>query len=132
MIENAASAAKKKPPADFRRAKEIWASALESVGHSQEATGFQPRAANTHGGYGQPRRPNQPVATRPGPGMVRPQPQIGGLFVCYAFNDQAGCQRPKQGQGCRMANGQVFVHACTARKANGEWCLNGHSRQQHK
>ena len=128
MIENAASAAKKKPPADYRRAKEIWARALESAGPSQEHASFQQRAGGSQGGHGQPKKQFQPQR----PGIVRAQPQVGGLYVCYAFNDLAGCQRPKQGQGCRLTNGQVFIHACTARKANGEWCLANHSRQQHK
>lgn len=128
MVENAASAAKGLPPADYRRAKEIWERAVESAG-----IGHGDRSNKTDGADGDGK--DKKKTTRGGGGggaSVQAQPRVAGMFVCYKFNDSQGCQRTPQGQGCKLATGQVFVHACTAKKTDGSWCLGNHSRQQHK
>ena len=130
MVENAANAAKSRPPADYRRAKEIWERALETVGPAERNHGRHEGGNHGRhdGGNHDKKRPPRP------PGGVGPtaQPQVGGMYVCYRFNEAVGCQRQKQGQGCRVGSGQVFVHACSAVKADGSWCLAGHSKTQHK
>ena len=122
MVDNAANAAKGKPPADYRRAKEIWERAAKSAGPGDRHHGRADNSSNDR------KRPQRPAGSAP----QTAQPQVGGLFVCYKFNEQSGCQRTKQGQGCRIATGQVFVHACSAVKADGTWCLAHHSKTQHK
>ncbi len=137
MLENAAGALKKKAPADYRRAREIYTRELELhgvTGERRETGGGgarEPESGPTPRGSGQGggRAPNRPGG---GPGQKRPPPKMGSFFVCYRYNEKNGCDRQLQGQVCKGPNGQVFAHACTAVKQNGEYCLGNHTKQQHK
>ncbi len=136
MIENASRAVKKGAPADYRRVKEIWEDILE----------LQPRSAT---GSVQPGEGGQLGYNRPNKGGrggfnggfnrsgrtgqdSRVTAKIGGIFVCHAFNEPAGCKRDKQGQGCKNATGQNFAHSCSFKKTDGEFCLAPHAKFNHK
>ncbi len=67
-----------------------------------------------------------------GPGQKRPVPKMGNFFVCYRYNEKNGCSRQQQGQGCKGPARQVFAHACTFVKQNGDYCLGYHTKLQHK
>lgn len=137
MLENAAGALKRKAPADYRRAKEIYARALELhgiVGDRRETLHAEPREVENVPAPKGPGGPGSRPANKPGgwQGNKRPPPKVGSIFVCYRYNDPVGCNRQQQGQGCKGLKGQVFAHACAAIKQNGDYCLGGHSKQQHK
>jgi hypothetical protein len=137
MLENAANALKKKAPADYRRAREIYARAVELHGGmtEQKETGGsgtrEPDGGAAHKGQTNSggRAQNRPGS---GPGQKRPPPKMGNFFVCYRYNEKNGCDRQLQGQGCKGPNGQVFAHACTYVKQTGDYCLGYHSKIQHK
>ena len=130
MVENAARAAKGKPPADYRRAKEIWEDVVEAqpkpvptISSAQHGSGNNSgahrggRGASRGGRFGQEGR--QTAA------------KSGGLFVCHAYNDPIGCKRDKQGPGCKNVTGMVFAHCCNFKKPDGEYCLALHERHKH-
>ncbi len=99
--------------------------ASESVGVHSKADGGEtdprpPGAARKHAG--------KPGLSGPGPKA----PTISGIGVCYLYNEARGCPRAKEGQGCKSQFGQHFAHVCTAKKADNSWCLEKHSKVQHK
>ena len=132
MIENAALAVKRKAPADYRRAKEIWLGALENVGVSGlgKPTG-QPapqKAGNKRGSQGRSGSGGGGSGAKPvGEGVA----MLGLLFVCHRYNESGGCPRFLMAQGCRGKNNQVFAHNCNAKKQDGSFCLGAHPRHQH-
>jgi hypothetical protein len=131
MLENAAGALKKKAPADYRRAREIYTRALELNGVASEKRETEKGGgkAGEHSGAqkGGKQAPKQNMSGQ----TRRPPARVGSIFVCYRFNEK-GCVRQLQGQGCTTPGGQLFAHACNAVKPNGEYCLGNHSKPQHK
>lgn len=144
MIENAARAVKKKPPAQFRRLKEIWEDIAESAGTAKTAVPQHPGSTHDgqHGG-GAGRGGRSGKGGKSGRGgythnPAQPAPvqmavaRVGSLFVCHRFNEQHGCGRTPSGQGCLGLGGRIFAHACNAKKADGEFCLGNHPAPKHK
>jgi hypothetical protein len=158
MTENASRATKRKEPADHRRAKELWAEVCEKHGVAVGGTsGVQAKAAGGSGGGGgggggnggggnggnggkqkqQTKQWDGKGSAGGGGGRFQPSmsgrtaAKVGSVFVCHRYNEPLGCGRPKQGQGCRGWNGQVFAHNCNATKANGEYCLEVHPKKDH-
>ncbi len=131
MIENASLAVRRGAPADYRRVKEIWEDILElqpkmgTGGQVGDGPGYGANRGG-RGGRGGTARGGRTGADRAATA------KIGNVFVCHAFNEQTGCKRPKQGPGCRNLNGQQFAHCCNARKADGDFCLGGHEKFNHK
>ena len=131
MIENASLAVRRGAPADYRRVKEIWEDILElqpRVGSSGPLAEGQGGSASRGGRGG---RGGITRGSRPGNDRAAPA-KLGNLFVCHAFNEHTGCKRPKQGQGCRNLNGQLFAHNCNFKKTDGDYCLGGHEKFNHK
>ncbi len=126
-------AVKRASPADYRRVKEIWEDILE-MQPKPTATGSQITDSHQHSG----------AAGKIGSGRGRPSgstrggrsnqvtARVGGVFVCHAFNELAGCKRDKHGQGCKNATGQPFAHCCNFKKADGDFCLASHTKFNHK
>jgi hypothetical protein len=155
MTENASRATKRKEPADHRRAKELWTEVCEKHGVAVGGTsGVQTKAAGGSGGVGggsggggnggnagkqkqQTKQWDGKGATGGGAGRFQPSmsgrtaAKVGSIFVCHRYNEPLGCGRPKQGQGCKGWNGQIFAHNCNATKANGEYCLEVHPKKDH-
>jgi hypothetical protein len=151
MTENAALATQGKEPADFRRGKELWAEVCERHGVGQGTSNVQGKGAAGGGGSsGNGRKLNnqQKQWDGKGPGngsgagrqwdkgprqgtSGRTAAKVGSVFVCHRYNEPQGCGRPKQGQGCRGWNGQIFAHNCNVMKANGEYCLEVHPKKDH-
>ena len=125
MVENAAGAVKKLPPADFRRAKEIWTTVLENSGTGGHGGG------GGNGGAGQRGADKKAGKFQVG-STQKAVAKVGSSFVCHKYNEPVGCPRFPQGQGCRGKNNQVFAHNCNALKNDGSFCLGVHPRHQHK
>lgn len=139
MIENASRAVKRKPPADYRRVKEIWDDISEGAGpvlptpadksgggqnNRGQASGGSRDGKNNRGGKGAHFVPD---------GFKMKVCKVGSLYVCHRYNDPPGCARTAQGQGCKTPKGQVFAHNCNFLKKNGEFCLAVHPRHSvHK
>jgi len=157
MTENADRSTRGKEPADHRRGKELWADVCERHGVSG-TSGVPSRPAAAKGGDGnggngggkQRQQQGRQWENRGGNGggapgggrqwdgrfqqngvQGRTAAKVGSIFVCHRFNEPQGCGRPKQGQGCRGWNGQVFAHNCNATKPNGEYCLEVHPKKDH-
>jgi hypothetical protein len=157
MTENADRSTRGKEPADHRRGKELWADVCERHGVSG-TSGVPSRPAAAKGGDGnggngggkQRQQQGRQWENRGGNGgggagggrqwdgrfqqngaQGRTAAKVGSIFVCHRFNEPQGCGRPKQGQGCRGWNGQVFAHNCNATKQNGEYCLEVHAKKDH-
>jgi len=68
------------------------------------------------------------------PGRFEPKQavaKVGGLYVCHAYNDSAGCKRDKAARGCKNANGMEFAHNCNYKKQDGTFCLASHERHKN-
>ena len=124
MVENAAGAVKRLPPADYRRAREIWATVLENCGVSAHSGAV----GSTQGQKGADKKPGKFKPGTTSPAVAK----VGSSFVCHKYNEPVGCPRFPQGQGCRGKNNQVFAHNCNFLKADGSFCLGVHPKHQHK
>ena len=146
MVENASEAVKKGPPADYRRAKEVWMTVMENHGGGTGQGGGKHGSGggqggsgqgggNGGGGGGQGSRSSGGQGGGGGrfmPGGTRPAvARVGSVFVCHRFNEAVGCGRVAQGQGCKGANNQMFAHNCNARKKDGSFCLGLHPAFKH-
>jgi hypothetical protein len=131
MLENASGALKKKAPADYRRAREIYTRALELNGVVGERRESMKSGGKTGENGGVQKGGKQVAKQNPVGNTKRAPARVGSVFVCYKFNEN-GCPRQLQGQGCVTPGGQLFAHACNAVKMNGEYCLGNHSKSQHK
>ena len=126
MIENAANAVKRLAPADYRRAREIWLTVLESHGVSG-------LPASSNPGQGQQKAGKKGGASgQKDNGSNRLVAKLGTSFVCHRFNETIGCPRFLMGLGCRGKNNQVFAHVCNYLKNDGKFCLDSHPKFQHK
>jgi len=126
MIENARRAVNGKPPADYRRIKELWE---EVTDQQQKVGGHQSDQKQTLGGNREgkpPQKQTKPLPQR-ADGVRFAPAKHGGIYVCHAYND-VGCKRDKTPKGCKNHTGLEFAHVCNFKKADGTFCLAAHER----
>ena len=136
LRENASRASAKDPPLTYREAKERWNEVLEKragYGARQPAPARDGGGHSNRGGAG-----NRGDGARGG-GRGRGSASVGlsrgtgartaaGEPVCFHFNRQVGCSRPKKGSGCDDGRGGQYAHVCNHEPSPGKFCLGPHPR----